>query len=893
MSSEILPTWSDNCSTVLDYRIEEDVQPDSESGGLVTTPVFIWTAGELSSYEFGVGTSEITYRLQDNTGFNQTCSFLVTINDEEAPEANCQNVTIQLDDSGNATLTALQVDDASTDNCSIVSRTLDQASFDCTDAGKRRTVTLTIKDAAGNMDQCSAYVFPKDNVTPEAKCRSINATLDPIDGTYTLTAEMINAGSVDACGIANLILDKTNFDCNDKGNNIVELTVVDNNNKQATCTANVNLTDATAPVAICQPITVQLNESGNASATGEMVNNGSSDACGIFSFTLDKTNFDCNNVGDNSVTLTVTDNNNLTATCNTTITVEDNIAPEAKCQPTTVQLDNNGIGTTTAATIDNGSTDACGIANLSLNQTMFGCGNKGRVPVTLTVTDVNGNVATCATTVTVEDKVAPRAVCNPLTVQLNSSGTASVPAVEVGLGSEDACGVTSITISDGSYDCEDVGENPETITVTDVNGNVSTCNTTITVEDKIAPTAICQPITIQLDENGNASTTAVAIDNGSSDICGISNLTLDKTNFDCSEKGDNPVTLSVRDNNGNTSTCNATITVEDNRTPTAVCQDITVQLNGTTLNLNPSLVGGNSYDNCGISSLTLDKTSFNCSDMGSNDVTLTISDDEGALSACSAVVTIENGIDLPNGYSTTSLGPTFGDATYNACEEEFTLNTGRTSTYNYREGWGEMTYLTLEGDFIYSVQLKSHSSNAVAGLMVRHGSSSGDMMGFVGKYGYGFTGGVTLNGSGRVMRTGSSRGSRAVVFTVTRTGNTLTFTQGRTTLLQMELNMGSNAMVGMFVSSSNDDEATATFHNVSYSGSVVNSTASIAMSSVNTVSPLRGQEGGITTLELNTYPNPTQGLVNIELKDIIGNTAVLKVYNTIGEITYTMPKFLV
>jgi hypothetical protein len=43
--------------------------------------------------------------------------------------------------------------------------------------------------------------------------------------------------------------------------------------------------------------------------------------------------------------------------------------------------------------------------------------------------------------------------------------------------------------------------------VTDANGNTSTCDATVTVEDNIAPTAICQDITVQLDATGNVTIT--------------------------------------------------------------------------------------------------------------------------------------------------------------------------------------------------------------------------------------------------------------------------------------------------------------------------------------------------------------------------------------------------
>ena len=47
---------------------------------------------------------------------------------------------------------------------------------------------------------------------------------------------------------------------------------------------------------------------------------------------------------------------------------------------------------TTASAVDNGSSDACGIESLALDNTDFTCANVGSGNiVVLTVTDVNGN----------------------------------------------------------------------------------------------------------------------------------------------------------------------------------------------------------------------------------------------------------------------------------------------------------------------------------------------------------------------------------------------------------------------------------------------------------------------------------------------------------------------
>ncbi|QTN38523.1 hypothetical protein HZ996_04960 [Cryomorphaceae bacterium] len=120
---------------------------------------------------------------------------------------------------------------------------------------------------------------------------------------------------------------------------------------------------------------------------------------------------------------------------------------------------------------------------------------------------MNGNVSTCTSTVTVEDNVAPVASCQDLTIQLDAGGAASITAQDVDNGSSDACGVASIAIDNSSFGCANVGMNTVTLTVTDVNGNVSTCTSTVTVEDNVAPVASCQDLTIQLDAGGAASIT--------------------------------------------------------------------------------------------------------------------------------------------------------------------------------------------------------------------------------------------------------------------------------------------------------------------------------------------------------------------------------------------------
>ncbi|SFS40427.1 gliding motility-associated C-terminal domain-containing protein, partial [Lutibacter maritimus] len=178
------------------------------------------------------------------------------------------------------------------------------------------------------------------------------------------------------------------------GDNTVTLTVTDVNGNSAKATAVVTVEDNIAPIASCSaPFTIQLDETGSATITVDDINNGSSDNCEIESLTIDTTNFDCSNIGDNNVTLTVTDAYGNSSSVTTVVTIIDVTDPIVITQNISVELDETGNATISAEDIDDGSFDACGIATLSLDQTTFSCPTLGDTTVTLTVIDNNGNSA--------------------------------------------------------------------------------------------------------------------------------------------------------------------------------------------------------------------------------------------------------------------------------------------------------------------------------------------------------------------------------------------------------------------------------------------------------------------------------------------------------------------
>ncbi|HMQ88967.1 MAG TPA: MopE-related protein, partial [Flavilitoribacter sp.] len=575
-------------------------------------------------------------------GIDEDCSGTPAA-DNAPPTAICRNATVQLDAGGNGSATAAAIDNGSNDNCGIASLSLSRTGFNCADVGTN-SVTLTVTDNSNNTSTCQAVVTVEDKIPPVVECRDVTVQLDE-DGYqdgYSSSAGVLVSWS-DNCAVAGTFYVNfpAQFTCGNVGVTPSNLTLPDVNGNEAICNFLLTVEDNFAPAAHCQDVTVQLDASGAGTASAAAVDNGSSDACGIQSTVLSRQSFSCADIGANAVTLTVTDNNSNVSTCSAIVTVEDNVPPTALCRNVTVQLDDDGNGSTTVEAVDNGSNDACGIQSTVLSGQSFGCGDVGANTVTLTVTDVKNNVSTCSSTVMVEDNAAPAALCRNVTVQLDASGNGFTTAEAVDNGSSDACGVQSAVLSRQSFTCSDVGANTVTLTVTDIHNNVSTCQATVTVEDNVAPTALCQNVTVQLDEDGEAATTAAAVDNGSSDACGIQSAALSGQSFSCGDVGANAVTLTVTDVNNNASTCTATVFVEDDINPVALCRNITVLLDGDGQGeVTAQQVDNGSSDACGILTLELNQTKVDCNNVGSVSVTLTATDINGNEGTCSATVSV-------------------------------------------------------------------------------------------------------------------------------------------------------------------------------------------------------------------------------------------------------------
>ena len=122
--------------------------------------------------------------------------------------------------------------------------------------------------------------------------------------------------------------------------------------------------------------------------------------------TLDISDFNCDDIGNTAtVTLTVSDESGNQSTCSAAISVQEGVAPTAQCKDITINLDANGMASTTGdAVFDGAFGSACSGASLSLSSSSFDCTDVGTAQtVTLSVIQNNSTLSTCTAGVSITD----------------------------------------------------------------------------------------------------------------------------------------------------------------------------------------------------------------------------------------------------------------------------------------------------------------------------------------------------------------------------------------------------------------------------------------------------------------------------------------------------------
>ncbi len=542
-----------------------------------------------------------TYRIADLCGNTAVCEQTITIDDEVFPELVCPaNLTATCSITEQPAYTSLAGFEAANgtadDNCGINENSFELLSevSDGETCPEVVTRTYQVADLCGNVSSCVQTVTIDDEIDPTLTCPPALTAVCNISEIppYADYAAFETAGgeATDNCGI-----DETAFTMSGQTSNSLSCpeTIIrtyyieDDCGNFAICTQTIVVDDEVEPTLTCPAELTAVCDSDEQPAYAnfdafETAGGSAGDNC-----TIDEGSFQfLSEVSDGETcpetvtrTYQIADQCGNLATCEQRIVVNDTELPELTCPANltaTCSITEQAAYADLAAFETAGGTadDNCAIDALSF--TLFSeISDNNTCPEVVTrtyrIADLCGNTAVCEQTITIDDEVFPELVC-PANLTATCSITeqpayTSLAGFEAANGTaDDNCGINENSfellseVSDGET-CPEVVT--RTYQVADLCGNVSSCVQTVTINDETPPTAICQNITVELDENtGTVTVPAEDVNNGSSDNCnGQLTFSLSPNTFDCSNLGDNAVELTVTDACDNASTCSATVTV--------------------------------------------------------------------------------------------------------------------------------------------------------------------------------------------------------------------------------------------------------------------------------------------------------------------------------------------
>ena len=649
------------------------------------------TSGPAPGSWLGPGVYTVVYEAEDDSGNSTDCIFEVEVVDQQDPIAVCTDMDAYLDENGEVSITAEDVDGGSSDNCTNEADLIleiDQNSFTCVDIGNN-FVTLTVTDEEGQSSICVATVQVIDSIAPTFTCpvdRSISECLGQLPDIYEEVTDLD-----DNCGADNVTLTQNPapglvLPGNPGDVLIVSITATDESGNSTSCEVEVEILDEDVPwFQNCPLTTVTVgNDPNQCSAFANWSQPVAFDNCDD---QLDVTQIEGPASGSQipvgdpvTIVYEAIDSEGNSMTCEFEVQVVDTEAPRFV---TTLPLDeivpceaipDPFVVIPEWHTVDN-CTDAADIeVEFTEEIKDIVCPHTYTLKRKWTITDEFGNSAFHVQKVYVVDDQAPEfTVPEDITISCDASTDPSNTGEPTDV--SDNCSDEAdlvIDYSDESTqdpDPANCGHYEYTITrtwtITDECQNVNTQIQVISVEDNNPPMANCQDITVELDEFGHLVISANDVNDGSTDNCAdeeFLTLELDRNNFTCADLGENTVTLSVIDPCGNVGICMAIVTVEDNLPPTLECPaDIVITLGpgecGAFVSFGPAVL----EDNCDVS-WSSEPPSGSLFEIGTTVVVITAVDEAGNEVSCTfEVEIIENPVTnfslACNDFLNVSLGP--------------------------------------------------------------------------------------------------------------------------------------------------------------------------------------------------------------------------------------------
>jgi hypothetical protein len=597
---------SDNCNSREELQLVQDI----EAGTIINTP----------------GTYTINLTATDTYDNVETCEIKVILeeNNPTAPEIECIYHKIFLDENGQAILDPNSVYNGERDDLEL---SISPENFDCSNLGEN-TVILTATDPETNLSStCTAQVEVFDEIDPIAKCVEPGRQFQLQNGSVTISPSAIDLNSADNCEITRRLSQDT---FTTPGRKDIILYVEDAAGKTDQCSTSIEILaedeEPAAPVYRCieeEDIpNIRLDENCELQIPDYTRLIETENFTPVFTQTYEQ-------LTEETLYFTIeikdAETGELVGDCKFSARIVDLIPPSITC--TGNQVENfdpdTGFEVPNYESLANYS-DNCGEATFQ-QRPEAGEIIYENTTVTLTVFDARGLGATCSFELQLSDSNVLNIFCQiDQNVTLEEDCSFTLPDYrDTATVSFPSANITQ-TPPEGTV----ITENTQIKLTASLNGETDDCYFMVNLVDSENPEANCvSGFVVNLDANGNASIAPEALDNNSTDNCGIVSMALSQADFTRADLGEVPITLTVRDNAGNMDSCETTVEVVDSASGAFECREnIVLNLDENaeaSLNLQ-DLYTGNA------SGLTLEasRLNFNCTDLGVEEIQLDYSGDQ-------------------------------------------------------------------------------------------------------------------------------------------------------------------------------------------------------------------------------------------------------------------------
>jgi len=623
-------------------------------------------SGLGSGGNFTVGAHNETYTVVDQVSFSNSCTFTITVVDNEAPRIECPSNVSVLSTNGLCVANTTYGAVTAWDNCGSATISLVTSSFingSAFPVGVTNVVFMAT-DGVGLTSTCTFSVTVIDQELPVLGCPGSLSFSTDVNVCGANVA--YNVTHSDNCAWSNATLMQGQLSNTIFPTGVTEVVyrARDLFGNLASCQFNVTVSDTQIPLITCPSNISQNADSGLCSSFVTYSPPSVSDNCALSSATLVEglgsgSNFP---LGVTRVSYSISDPSGLTASCSFFVTVLDRQLPQLSCANQVIET-YPGVCSSNLSYLPTYS-DNCGISSFSqysglpINSSF----PLGTSRVSFVVRDTSDNIRNCTFTIRVVDIEVPAITCSSNIVRATDPAVCSATFTYPRANTSDNCVSTSVyrNLQTNTFA---LGTTQDEWVVLDGSFQINSCQLAVTIFDNEPPVLAC-PSNVTVNTDLNLCSAVVSYNAPVvTDNCQLESTVLQTANASSGSQfaiGVTPVMYWANDSSSNAANCSFYVTVVDRESPRMTCANVSAQTSFGVCSANVAFAPVTAIDNCGsvmpilISNSTFSNNSafslgrtivsyFSSDGFGNNQTcafTVTVSDNQAPVLTCPSNISV-------------------------------------------------------------------------------------------------------------------------------------------------------------------------------------------------------------------------------------------------------------